>query len=162
MAKWTPSVVTIEETRYPYLDQDLIEFILSIPASQILRPGERRSLMRRSLAGIVPREILSRRTKQFGARTPLVALANNFEQLLLAFDSPICTSLGYINQGAFLDTLHAATNGTKVHTVRLLKAISLEFWLRSLISRGLIDPVVASPSFQRSYHGIEATNIEHL
>jgi asparagine synthetase B (glutamine-hydrolysing) len=51
LAKSTPPVPVLEEVRYPYLDQDLIEFILSVPASQLLRPGERRSLMRRSLAG---------------------------------------------------------------------------------------------------------------
>ena len=49
IAKFTPPVSALEEARYPYLDQNLIEFILSIPADQLLRPGERRSLMRRSL-----------------------------------------------------------------------------------------------------------------
>ena len=67
LAKLAPPAQTFEEARYPFLDQTLIEFVLSIPASQFLRPGERRSLMRRSLAGIVPQEILSRRTKQVGA-----------------------------------------------------------------------------------------------
>ena len=67
MAKLTAPVQAFEEARYPFLDQTLIEFLLSIPADQLLRPGERRSLMRRSLAGIVPQEILSRRTKQVGA-----------------------------------------------------------------------------------------------
>ncbi len=77
LAKWTAPSAQLEETRYPYLDQNLIEFILSIPASQLLRPGERRSLMRRSLAGLVPHEILSRKTKQLGARTPVVGLERN-------------------------------------------------------------------------------------
>ena len=54
LAKLTAPAQAFEEARYPFLDQTLIEFILSIPADQLLRPGERRSLMRRSLAGIVP------------------------------------------------------------------------------------------------------------
>ena len=74
LAKLTAPVQALEEARYPFLDQTLIEFLLSIPADQLLRPGERRSLMRRSLAGIVPQEILSRRTKQVGARTPMIIL----------------------------------------------------------------------------------------
>ena len=81
LAKYTPPVSALEEARYPYLDQNLIEFILSIPASQLLRPGERRSLMRRSLAGIVPEEILSRRTKQVGARTPVLVLEKHWDEL---------------------------------------------------------------------------------
>ncbi len=50
LAKLTPPVLALEEARYPYLDQNLIQFLLSIPADQLLRPGERRSLMRRSLS----------------------------------------------------------------------------------------------------------------
>src|SRR6185437_111277 len=53
-----PGSVGCEEKRYPYLDQSLVEFVLAIPQSQLLRPGERRSLMRRALANIVPSEIL--------------------------------------------------------------------------------------------------------
>ena len=81
MAKLAPSANAIEEARYPFLDQALIEFILSIPASQMLRPGEKRSLMRRSLAGIVPQEILSRRTKQVGERTPMLILEKSWDEL---------------------------------------------------------------------------------
>ncbi len=138
LAKFIPPVIALEEDRYPYLDQNLIEFTVSIPASQLLRPGERRSLMRRSLGGIVPQEILSRRTKQFGARTPLVAIDKNSEQLQMAFDSPWSSNLGYVNQARFLEALQAARNGETVHTVRLLRTISLEFWLRDLAVRGLV------------------------
>lgn len=132
-----------EETRYPYLDQSLIEFVLSIPATQLLRPGERRSLMRRSLVGIVPPEILSRRTKQFGARTPLVALEKNLHELHKAFDSPLSSKLGYTNRAYFLDAVQAARKGKEVHILRMLKTTSLEFWLKDLASRHLIETEAA-------------------
>jgi len=139
LAKWSSPTLTIEEARYPYLDQALIEFILSIPATQLLRPGERRSLMRRSLVGIVPREILSRRTKQFGARTPVIALQGNIDKLCVAFQCPLSSSLGYVDRTCFLTTLDAARSGKETHIVRLLRTISLEFWLRDLVTRHLID-----------------------
>src|SRR5260370_41151459 len=88
MAKSTPSALAVEETRFPFLDQSLIEFILSIPATQLLRPGERRSLMRRSMVGCVPEDVLARRTKATGARTPRVALETRRKELWAAFDSP--------------------------------------------------------------------------
>lgn len=144
LAKLNSLVLTLEEVRYPYLDQSLIEFVLSVPACQLLRPGERRSLMRRSLAGVVPHEILSRRTKQFGARTPVVALEKNLEELQMAFKSPLSSRLGYVNQARFLEALEAARNGKTVHTVRLLRTVSLEFWLRSLEARRLLDSYSAS------------------
>lgn len=125
------------ETRYCYLDQNLIEFILSIPANQLLRPGERRSLMRRALVGLVPEEILSRRTKQLGARTPIVALQNNVGVLRRAFESPFLSRCGFIDRNRFIQTLEGASSGKTARLGRLFKAISLEFWLRDLVSRKL-------------------------
>ena len=80
-------MLALEEARYPYLDQNLIEFILSIPASQLLRPGERRSLMRRALVGIVPEEILSRRTKQVARRGPVIMLEKHWDELRDVYQS---------------------------------------------------------------------------
>src|SRR5262249_14853412 len=37
------------EKRYPYLDRGLLEFMYSVPRQQLVRPGQRRSLMRRAL-----------------------------------------------------------------------------------------------------------------
>jgi len=42
------------EVRYPFFDQRLVEFCLSIPAEQKLRNGWTRSVMRRAMEGIVP------------------------------------------------------------------------------------------------------------
>lgn len=58
------------ECRYPYLDRDLVEFLFSIPRGRLVRPGRRRSLMRRALRSIVPAEILERRRKAYVIRGP--------------------------------------------------------------------------------------------
>ena len=137
--------IPAEERRYPYLDRDLIEFILSIPASQLLRPGERRSLMRRSLAGIVPEQILSRRTKQLWSHEPVVTLGTNIEELESYFENPISELFGYIDRGNFLNELRATANGKDTHLARLLKTISLEIWLRTLASRRLLVTEPDSP-----------------
>jgi asparagine synthase (glutamine-hydrolysing) len=145
LAKVRSPVLGLEEYRFPFLDQDFIKFILSIPAQQLLRPGERRSLMRRSLANLVPEEILSRRTKQFGARTPVVSLEKNWDQLQLVFASPLSSSLGYINRACFLETLEGARNGKAVHIGHMLRTVALEFWLGDLVSRRVIDVPIVRP-----------------
>lgn len=146
LAKWKPPVQASEERSYPYLDQNLIEFLLSIPATQLLRPGERRSLMRRSLIGVVPPEVLSRKTKQFCARTPVVAMREHLEQLQTTFQAAVSSDFGYINQVQFLRELRAAVNGRETHIERMLRTISLELWLRDLISRRLIHTTSVSPT----------------
>jgi asparagine synthase (glutamine-hydrolysing) len=149
LAKRVPPALALEEARYAYLDQNLIEFILAIPANQLIRPGERRSLMRRALAGIVPQEILSRRTKQFAARTPILALEKISGQLHKEFHSPISSRRGYIDPQIFLAKLDEATDGGKIHLTRMMRIISLEFWLRALTERGLLaegPPIAATRS----------------
>ena len=138
LAKYNSSSPEPEEPRYPYLDQHLVEFILSIPATQLLRPGERRSLMRRSLVGIVPSEILSRKTKQLGTRTPIVTLAARLEELEGLFAAPVSSQLGYVNNIAFMQQVNAALNGQVIHVVHLYRTVSLELWLRDLATRRLI------------------------
>ena len=155
LAKYT-SVSTLEEARYPYLDQNLIEFVLSIPASQLLRPGERRSLMRRSLAGIVPEEILSRRTKQVGARTPVLVLDRHWDELQNIYATSLSSRLGYVHEDRFLKVISDARIGKTVPLVRVLWTISLEYWLRDLAGRGLLDAPVASSSLARQ-HDLQVT-----
>ena len=142
LAKWLPAIDSPQETRYPYLDQNLIEFVMSIPATQLLRPGERRSLMRRSLVNIVPQVILSRRTKQLGSRTPIVTLERHMEDLEAMFDCPLSSRFGYIAKAPFLQELQAIRSGREIHILPVLRALSLELWLRDLASRLLIE---ASP-----------------
>ena len=147
LAKLTLSVSALEEARYPYLDQNLIEFILSIPAAQLLRPGERRSLMRRSLAGVVPQEILSRRTKQVGARKPVLILEKHWDALRNIYQMPLSARLGYIDETRLLKAICDARAGKTVSLVRLFRTISLEYWLRDLAGRGLLEvPPPSSPN----------------
>jgi asparagine synthase (glutamine-hydrolysing) len=145
LAKSTLPSPALGEVRYPFLDQNLIEFLLSIPATQLLRPGERRSLMRRSFVGIVPQEILSRRTKQVGARTPALVLEKHWDELQNVYQTSLSASLGYIAEAQLLKTICDARAGKAVPLVRLLRTISLEYWLRNLATRGLLDvPAVCS------------------
>jgi asparagine synthase (glutamine-hydrolysing) len=127
-----------EERRFPYLDQTLVEFLLSIPATQLLRPGQRRSLMRRSLVSIVPSEILWRRTKGAVARGVLASLENSWSELDTLFFAPLSARLGYIKQTRLREGLRAAKNGDAPQLVRLLRVICLELWLRSLVERGVL------------------------
>jgi asparagine synthase (glutamine-hydrolysing) len=157
LAKFTPPVSALEEGRYPYLDQNLIEFILSIPASQLLRPGERRSLMRRSLAGIVPQEILSRPTKQLGARTSVLVLEKHWDELQSIYQTPLSASLGYVDEVQFLKTISDARGGKTVTLVRVLWTISLEYWLRDMAARGLLEaPAVPSSAFTQRELSVSA------
>ena len=119
------------EKRYPYLDRDLLEFIYASPQEQLVRPGQRRSLMRRSLVGIVPDEVLNRKRKAFVARSPLVAMSMEQASLSQMIENMLLTSLGIIDPKVFREELRKACRGQKVAIVPLMRAFGVECWLRS-------------------------------
>jgi len=139
IAYFAPHALECEEKRYPYLDRRLVEFLLAIPASQLLRPGQRRSLMRRALADIVPAEILWRKTKGNLSRGPLVELQNAWPTLENLCASTLAARMGYVDQSQFRKSLEAAKHGDASQLIPLLKTLSLELWLQSVAKRGLVN-----------------------
>jgi asparagine synthase (glutamine-hydrolysing) len=135
------------ERRYPYLDRDFLEFIFAIPREQLTRPGERRSLMRRALRGIVPEALLNRRRKAFVARSPRVTIANQWASLVAMSREMVSASLGLVDSRAFSLALERARCGKHVAIIPLLRTLELESWLRSLRARGVLgdEPRHVSP-----------------
>ena len=82
IAQTPPPSIIRREYRYPYLDWDLVEFLLCVPREQLVRPGRRRYMMRNALKGIVPAEVLERRRKAFITRSPLLALQSARERIV--------------------------------------------------------------------------------
>lgn len=124
------------EKRYPLLDRDLLEFLFSVPREQLVRPGQRRSLMRRALRGIVPEEILGRRRKAYVTRAPLLIAEAQYDKWSHAGMPMISETCGYTESGAFLNALHAARQGRNMAIIPLLRTIVLEEWLGELASAG--------------------------
>jgi asparagine synthase (glutamine-hydrolysing) len=120
------------EKSYPYLDRDLLEFLFAIPRAQLLRPGQRRSLVRRALAGIVPDPILNRRRKAFVARTPMLTIAEEWPNLGETPSDLFLDRLGIINLEIFSGTLRQLRNGHDIPLVPLMRAFALECWLKEL------------------------------
>jgi asparagine synthase (glutamine-hydrolysing) len=57
------------ETRVPFLDHRLVEFLLGLPVEFNLRSGQTKALLRRAFSGALPEAVLNRRDKM-GYATP--------------------------------------------------------------------------------------------
>jgi asparagine synthase (glutamine-hydrolysing) len=123
------------EKRYPYLDRDLLEFVYAVPREQLVRPGQRRSLMRRALVGIVPDELLNRRRKAFVARSPIAAISAEWASLSEISQHMITSSLGIIDSSRLCEALQKARHGEECRIVTLMRTFGIEFWLRGLINQ---------------------------
>lgn len=126
-----PKILARPEYRYPFLDKDLVTYLFSIPREQIVRPGRRRSLMRRALVNIVPQEILERRRKAFQLRAPLHTLQQVFPILQTLFSDSAIADLGFVEIDRLRIALEATAQGDTTWWQALLRTISLERWLRT-------------------------------
>ena len=132
------------EKRYPYLDRGLLEFLTAIPPEQLVRPGQRRSLMRRALIGIVPDELLNRKRKAFVARGPRIAIAAEWPHLMELGQHMLVSSLGLADSTRFMDALQKSRQGADVPMVPLMRTLGIELWLRSLTTRYVLGDVAAA------------------
>jgi asparagine synthase (glutamine-hydrolysing) len=127
------------EKRYPFLDRDLLEFLFAIPRTQLVRPTQRRSLMRRALAGIVPDEVLNKKAKAFLVRAPLLNACREWSDLLSQSQELITSGMNIVDSKRLLSVLAQARRGKEVPTVTLMRTLAVEEWLRSVHGMGLVN-----------------------
>jgi len=137
----SPSIEPLYEKRFPYLDRDLLEFLYAIPREQILRPCQRRSLMRRALSGILPDDIVNRRRKAFVARGPLATVSADWESLVSVTQQMVCGACGFVNPKAFRQVLQQMRIGREVRVVAAMRTLALECWLRHLSDWKVFQPL---------------------
>lgn len=124
------------DVSYPFLHRPLVEFMQAIPHTQRIRIGETRSLMRRSLKNVLPEKIRKRKSK--GNPTEIIsrALAREWPRLRELFkDARVC-AYGFIDHNALTSTTEAFRHGCGMQSAMLLKALTVEVWLRALEQRG--------------------------
>lgn len=125
------------EKRYPYLDIDFLQFVFAVPREQLVQPGRRRFLMRRSLVGIVPDEILNRKRKAYVVRAPRVAIAARWADLQALTQNMVGESLGIVSSTAFRRALEDAREGKEMVSLPVQRMLQLEGWLRNLSAQGV-------------------------
>lgn len=135
-----PSLVGCREHRYPYLDRDLFVFLSAIPRTEVIQPGKRRFLMRRAMLGLVPHEVLFRRTKWFGYRRPLLTLREEGPALQEMFTDTWLSDGLIVNVSSLRASLELALAGATDEALPLISSIAIEQWMRSLRRHTNVTP----------------------
>jgi asparagine synthase (glutamine-hydrolysing) len=116
------------ETRAPFLDHRLIEYVFSLPASLKIRDGWTKWLLRQSMQGILPEEIRLRKDK-IGYGVPLETwLKTNRKQIKALFSGNVL-SRQYINLAFIKDHLDDLLSSKKT-CWEVWRYVNLEIWLR--------------------------------
>jgi asparagine synthase (glutamine-hydrolysing) len=123
------------EITYPFTHRPLVEFLQAIPATQWIRPGETRSLMRRALAEYLPPEIAKRKGKGSPHEATLRAVVREWPKLRILLADPLICAGGYVNRKALKALVDQPDFESNPNSLWLIPLSCLEFWLRDLEQR---------------------------
>ena len=140
------SAEMLREIRYPYLDRDLLEFACAIPREQMIGVGQRRFLMKRALAGIVPAELLNRRRRAIVARKKDVS--TEWPSLTDIGQPLISGYLGIVDSDLFFEALLKARCDDEGLVENLKRTLLLESWLRHLTNQGVLSTASLPQHYQ--------------
>jgi asparagine synthase (glutamine-hydrolysing) len=122
------------ESRLPFMDYRLVEFVFKLPSEYKVRNGVGKYIHREAMKGIVPDCILDNKVK-FGFDSPLVHLFSKDDQnspagVLL---SKRCLQRGLFNEEAIRKALVEQRTNKKNHSRYLYRMLSVELWFREFI-----------------------------
>jgi asparagine synthase (glutamine-hydrolysing) len=127
------------QMRYPFLDRDLLEFLFNAPRDQLVRPNQRRSLLRRALRGIVPSVVLDRRRKAFVVTSQLKTIAAEWKSVSAVTERMVLESRDILDSAVLRQTLEKARHGDEVPLLPIMRALRLEQWLQDPEIQGLFS-----------------------
>ena len=118
------------ESRVPFLDDELVEHVASMPAQFKLRGGQSKAVLRAATRDLVPAAILHR--PKMGFPVPIGRwLRAPFQPLLKEFVlGPRAQSRRLFNPASLSQLVTEHTTGRASHGERLWLLINLEIWLR--------------------------------
>ena len=121
------------ESRVPFLDHPLIEFVASVPADVKFQGGHMKHLLKLAYADVIPKEILNRRDKM-GFPVPLKEWVGGElrEFILDTFSSQNAQTRPFINTKAIRQQL----DGMGRFSRKLWGLLSLELWYQNFHDRG--------------------------
>ncbi len=129
------------ESRLPFLDHRLVEFVFSIPPNRKLQGSLTKGILREAMAGVVPERILSR-TDKVGFRTPVdrwIAehMDSTIRPILL---SKQCKERGIFDTRSLERVLERQISGKALLQNSIFRWLSLELWFRLFIDGEMLSP----------------------
>lgn len=121
------------EARVPLLDHELIELVASMPSSLKMKDGETKYILKKTMEGIVPNEILYREKQGFGV--PIGEWINDQlrDRIIADLLDPRTTQRGYFNRGYIKQILDEHASGRRDNSNALWMLWMLELWFRRYI-----------------------------
>jgi asparagine synthase (glutamine-hydrolysing) len=135
------------ESRVPYLDVRLVEYLSSLPLDQKIRNGVTKIALRNAVKGIIPESIRCRMDKM-GFVTPeeiwMKETLRPFVLAVLSADS--FKKRPYWNADAVMNDYQAFLDGKSAYSPEVWRIVCTELWLRMFFDRKTGSPARGSVS----------------
>ncbi len=134
------SMATSIESRVPFLDHKLVEFTARMPDAMKLRGGTTKYVLRKSMKGVLPEQILSRSKMGFPVpigswfRGPFKSIVDEYVL------SERATRRGIFDAG-FVRQIVARHQSGEDHAERLWALVNFEMWLRRFFDTEAVPQV---------------------
>jgi asparagine synthase (glutamine-hydrolysing) len=126
---------------HPFSHRPLVEFLMTVPANILCRPGEPRRLMRSALSDLWPVRLRERRSKgSFNA--PWQEASRPLARALLKAKKLHSVEHGFLDRDSFRARLERLCLGLDCNESQLRQIILLELWLRQRANGEQAKPVL--------------------
>jgi len=145
------------ESRPPFLDQELVELVLSLPPDAIVRDGWSRWILREALAGLLP-ELVRTRRKKIGFTTPEIRWLRAQRAIVQGIlRSPACCARRFWDAPAIAAAFRACCDGELEESPFFWRVLNAEAWLRVFHGGAPLSPSGARPERSIQRAGDETT-----
>jgi asparagine synthase (glutamine-hydrolysing) len=126
---------------HPFSHRPLVEFLMTVPANILCRPGEPRRLMRSALSDLWPLTLRERRSKgSFNA--PWQDASKPLARALLKAQKLHSVERGFVDRDSLRSRLERLCRGIDCNESQLRQIILLELWLRNRANRERVTPAL--------------------
>ena len=127
------TMATSIECRVPFLDQGLVEMAARIPAKLKLPNGELKGLLKQSLQGLLPHEILYRSKRGFGAPVGAWFKKDLLPLRTALLSKSVVESRGLLNWASVQRVMQQHDANREDYSDLLFVLLSLELWCRMFL-----------------------------
>jgi asparagine synthase (glutamine-hydrolysing) len=120
---------------HPFAHRPLVEFLMTVPADILCRPGEPRRLMRSAFSDLWPPKLRERRSKGL-FNAPWQESLRPVARALLKARQLQLVERGFVERTSILSRLERLSGGLECNESQLRQIILLELWLRNRADSG--------------------------
>jgi asparagine synthase (glutamine-hydrolysing) len=138
------------ESRVPLLDNEVMAFAATLPASMKIKNGRRKHVLKEVAATLLPREILERRKQGFGVPLGTWFRGNLRELFTDTLLSAHSLQRGYFQPAFVRQLVDEHVSSKRDHTLRLWQLVVLEKWHQLYVDRDATNAPVERNSLLTS------------